>query len=144
PGARAKEAVKSIFRCAVGVRAAHAQLGVIGPGYAAEITFVILVCAERVFHPGFSDLFEAIIIVSPTAHPIEVHRDNRMIGEWYGEKVHWLIAVVARSRADAEAHLTVATGICLHHGAHIADDNVRPRDGYVATRNRRVAWRQGG
>ena len=60
------------------------------------------------FHPGFADLFEAIIIVRPTAHPIEVFADNRMICVWYGEKVNWLIAVVARSRGNAEAHLSVA------------------------------------
>ena len=109
---------------------------------AAEITFVKLVCAERMLHPGLADLFEAIIIVSPTAHPIEVLRDNRMIGVWYGEEVHWLIAVVARSRADAEAHLSSAAGVCLHHGSQIANYNVRPRHGYVATGNKCVAWRQ--
>src|SRR4029079_8043787 len=119
PGAPAEQAVPSILSCAVRVRAAHAELRVIRPGYAAEITFVILVCAERVLHPGFADLFEAIIIVRSAAHPIEVHRDNRMIGVWYGEKVHWLIAVVARSRADAEADVSVAAGNGrrLHHGA---------------------------
>ena len=142
PGAPAEQAVKSIFICEVRVRAAHPELRGIRPGYAAEVTFVILVCAERVLHPGFPDLFEAIIIVRPTAHSIQVFADNRMIGVWYGEKVHWLIAVVARSRANAEAHLTVAAGICLHHGAQIANDNVRPRRGYVPTRSKRVAWRQ--
>ena len=82
-------------------------------------------------HPGFADLFEAIIIVRPTAHPIEVHRDDRMIGVWYGEKVHWLIAVVARSRANAEADVSVAAGNGrrLHHGAQIANHNVRPGHG---------------
>ena len=145
PGAPAEQAVSSILSCAVRVRAAHPELAGIRPGYATEITFVILVCAERMFHPGFADLFEAIIIVRPTAHPIEVHRDNRMIGVWYGEKVHWLIAVVARSRADAEADLSVASGNGrrLHHGAQIANDNVRPGHGYVATWNKCVAWRQG-
>src|SRR5207247_11286910 len=97
------------------------------------------------FHPGFADLFEAIIIVRPTAHPIEVHRDNRMIGVWYGEKVHWLIAVVARSRADAEADLSVAwagSRASLHHGTQIANHNVRPGPGYVATLNKCVHWRK--
>src|SRR6478672_13034022 len=93
-------------------------------------------------HPGLADLFEAIIIVRSTAHPIEVFADNRMIGVWYGEKVHWLIAVVARSRANAEAHLTSAAGVRLHHAAQIANDNIRPRRGYVASRSKRVAWRQ--
>lgn len=143
PRAGAEKAVKSIFRCAVRVRAAHAELRGIRPWYAAEITFVILVCAERMLHPGLADLFEAIIIVRSTAHPIEVLGDNRMIGVWYGEKVHWLIAVIARSRANAEAHLSSAARICLHHGAQIANDNVRPGRGYVATRNKRIAWGQG-
>ena len=145
PGARAEQAVLSIFLCEVRVRAAHPELRGIRPWYAAEITVVILVCAERMFHPGFADLFEAIIIVRPTAHPIKVFADNRMVGVWYGEKVHWLIAVVARSRGNAEAHLSVAwvgSWACFHHGGQIANDNVRPGHGYMATRNKRVVWRQ--
>jgi hypothetical protein len=74
PGARAEQAVLSIFLCEVRVRAAHPELRGIRPWYAAEITVVILVCAERMFHPGFADLFEAIIIVRSTAHPIKGFR----------------------------------------------------------------------
>src|SRR3954454_15453616 len=146
PCARAEQAILSIFLCEVRVRAAHPELRGIRPWYAAEITVVILVCAERMFHPGFADLFEAIVIVRSTAHPIKVFADNRMIGVWYGEKVHWLIAVVARSRGNAEAHVSIAwVGIwtCFHHGGKIADDNVRPGHGHMATRNKRIAWGQG-
>ena len=49
----------------VTVRAANAELRGIRPWYAAEITVVILVCAERMLHPGLGDLFEAIITVGP-------------------------------------------------------------------------------
>src|SRR6185369_2217466 len=102
PGARPHQAVLSIFLRQVRVRAAHPEPRGIRPWYAAETTVVILVCAEGVLHPGFTDLFEAIIIVRAAAHPIEVFADNRMGRVWYGEKVHWLIAVVARSRGNAE------------------------------------------
>src|SRR5262249_26643861 len=76
PGARPHQAVLSIFLCEIRVRTAHAEMRVIRVWYAAETTVVILVCAEGVLHPGFTDLFEAIIIVRAAAHPIEVFADN--------------------------------------------------------------------
>lgn len=108
PSARAEQTVSSVFAGAVRIGAAHAELGAVRPGGAAIVTIVKLICGEGVLHPGLADLFEAIIIVSPTAHPIEVLRDNRMIGVGYGKKVHGLIAVVARSRANAKADLRPA------------------------------------
>ena len=48
PGARAEQAVHSIFLCEVRVRAADPELRGIRPWCAAEITVVILSCAEGV------------------------------------------------------------------------------------------------
>jgi len=35
-----------------------------------------------VLHPRLADLFEPLIIGSATAHPIEILRDNRVVGIW--------------------------------------------------------------
>ena len=32
------------------------------------------------FHPRLTDLFEAVVVIGPAAHPVEILWDNRMIG----------------------------------------------------------------
>jgi hypothetical protein len=47
-----------------------------------------------VFSPGLADLFEAIIIVRPATDPIEVLRDEWVIGIRQLKPVERLVAVV--------------------------------------------------
>src|SRR6266403_1040746 len=48
-------------------------------------------------HPGLADLFEPLIIRSATAHPIEILRDDRMVGLRQRKPVEWLVAVITSS-----------------------------------------------
>src|SRR6478736_6391784 len=50
-----------------------------------------------VLHPGLADLFEPLIIGSATAHPIEILRNNGMIGLWQRKPIERLVAVITRS-----------------------------------------------
>jgi len=50
-----------------------------------------------VLKPGLADLFEPCIIGSAAAHPIEILRDNRMVGIWQRKPIERLVAVITRS-----------------------------------------------
>jgi hypothetical protein len=47
--------------------------------------------------PRLADLFEPLIIGSASAHPIEILRDNRVVGIWQREPMKRLVAVITRS-----------------------------------------------
>ena len=56
--------------------ALSATAGVTG---AADSAFQRRKCMLK---PGLADLFEPLVIGSATAHPIEILRDNRVVGIW--------------------------------------------------------------
>ena len=58
--------------------------------------------SERMLHPGLADLFEPVIIISATAHPIEILRNNRVVGIWQRKPIQRLVAVITRSRSHPQ------------------------------------------
>ena len=44
-----------------------------------RLQLVAFACAERVFHPGLTNLFEPLGVICATAHPIKILRKERMI-----------------------------------------------------------------
>jgi len=50
-----------------------------------------------VLKPGLADLFEPLVIGSATAHPIEILRNNRVVGIWQLKPIEGLVAVITRS-----------------------------------------------
>jgi len=74
----------------------------IGHTSAADIVFQ---CEERMFHPGLSDLFEAIRVPCSAAHSIKILRNDRMIGVRQREPIHRLIAIVTRVSPYGEIKL---------------------------------------
>lgn len=83
-------------------------------------------CEKGMFHPGMADLFKAVVVVSSTAHPIEILRDDWVISIWQLKPIDRLIAVVAGSRCHCKADLGPGTSLLVHVG-QIADDYIRTR-----------------
>ncbi len=105
-----------IFAGVVRIRTPHAERGEIRIGSAAKTAVVELIGPKRVLHPGRTDLFEAIVIVRPAAHSIEILRNDGMVCVRQLIKVHRLISVVARSRGDPQADLGSGTSSLDHAG----------------------------
>ena len=78
------------------------------------------------FEPGLADLFEAVVVIGPAAHPIEILRNNRMIGLRQRKPVQGLIAVVTRGRSDSQPHEISITSVLGHFREH-SDDHIGPR-----------------
>ena len=51
----------------------RACFAIISVTRAADVVFQ---CKKRVFHPGVADLFKALVVIGPTAHPIKVLRNT--------------------------------------------------------------------
>src|SRR5438552_18920125 len=83
-------------------------------------------CEKGMFHPGMADLFKAVVVVSSTAHPIEILRDDWVISTWQLKPIDRLIAVVAGSRCHCKADLDHSTSLWLQL-RQIADDCIKPR-----------------
>src|SRR3954454_11436038 len=58
--------------------------------------------SKCVLHPGLPDLFEPLVIGSATAHPIEILRDNGMVGLRQRKPIERLVPVITRSCAHPE------------------------------------------
>src|SRR6476660_37706 len=78
--------------------ALSATAGVTG---AADSAFQRRKCMLK---PGLSDLFEPLIIGSATAHPIEILRDNGMVGLRERKPIERLVAVITRSCSHPQPH----------------------------------------
>src|SRR6266511_4288916 len=81
--------------------AARAATGGIAPK-AANVAFQR---KKRVFHPGVADLFKALVVIGPSAHPIKVLRNDRMISIRQLKPIHWLVAIVTRVCSRCQTHL---------------------------------------
>src|SRR3954471_24939195 len=57
-----------------------------------------------VLKPGLADLFEPLIIGSATAHPIEILRDNWVVGIWQLKPIERLVTVITRSCCHPQPH----------------------------------------
>ena len=105
PGARADSGLAIVQAGRVRIGAARAQVGArrAPTGVAAKAAGVVLQCQEGVFPPGLADLFEAIIVIRPGAHSIQVLRNERVIGVLQCEPVQRLVAVVTGSRSHTQS-----------------------------------------
>jgi hypothetical protein len=78
-----------------------------------------------VFHPGLTDLFEPLVIGSATAHPIEILRDNRMVGLWQRKPIERLVAVVTRSCSNPKSNKMIDGVVSvLCHFWQVAHNNI--------------------
>src|SRR6476619_3611645 len=79
-----------------------------------------------VLHPGLADLFESLIIGNTTAHPIEVLRDDRVVGVWQRKPIERLVAVITRSCSHSQPNEMIYGVISeLCHLWQVADDDIR-------------------
>ena len=78
------------------------------------------------FEPGLANLFEAVVVIGPAAHSVEVLRNNRVIGIRQCEPVQGLIAVITRGGSDAQPHEISITSVLGHFREH-SDDDIGPR-----------------
>jgi hypothetical protein len=77
------------------------------------------------FEPGLADLFEAVVVIGPAAHPVEILWDNRMIGLRQRKPVQWLVAVVTRGRSNSQPHEISITSV-LRHFRQVTNDHIGP------------------
>jgi len=75
------------------------------------------------FEPGLADLFEAVVVIGPTAHPVEILWDNRMIGLRQRKPVQRLIAIVTRSRSNSQSDEVSIASVLRHFRQH-TDDHI--------------------
>src|ERR1041384_7480427 len=83
--------------------------------------------------PGLTDLLEPIVIGRTAAHPIEILRNDRVIGLGQAKPIERLIAVIARGRTYCKADLRSVTSE-LFHGRQISHNDIR------SWRNLRSHW----
>src|SRR6476620_9917923 len=78
-----------------------------------------------VLHPGLADLFESLIIGNTTAHPIEVLRDDRVVGVWQRKPIERLVAVITRSCSHSQPNEMIYGVISvLRHLWQIAHNHI--------------------
>ena len=109
----------------VRIRAADAQSSAVGRGRATKATGIVLIRPECMLHPGLTNLFKAFVVGRSTAHPIQILRNDRVVGIWQLKEMHGLISTVARGRSDSQADLTRATSK-LGQTGHIAYHDIGP------------------
>src|SRR5207237_6800210 len=83
-------------------------------GIAPKAANVVFQRKKRVFHPGVADLFEALVVIGATAHPIKVLRNNRVISIRQLKPIHWLVAIVTRVCSRCQAHLCSGASHLFH------------------------------
>src|SRR6478736_8961002 len=78
-----------------------------------------------VLHPGLADLFEPLIIGSATAHPIEILRNNGMIGLWQRKPIERLVAVITRSCSHPQPNKMIYSVVSeLCHARQVAHNDI--------------------
>src|SRR5947207_2269227 len=91
---------------------------------AAKAARVIFEGRKSVHDPGIANLLEAVRIIEPAAHPIEILSDDGMIVVWEGKPIHGLSAIVAGGSPDRQAHLRSAATRLIHRW-QITYDEIR-------------------
>ena len=82
----------------------------------AKAASVVLQGKERMFHPGLSNLFEALVVARSATHAIEILRNDAMVGVWQLKPIHLDVSVVARGRSHSQANLASASAKLLQGG----------------------------
>ena len=62
-------------------------------GGTAQTAFIELVGPKGMLYPGLSDLFEAVGVIRPATHSIEIVRNDRMVRTWQHKKINWQYVV---------------------------------------------------
>src|ERR1043166_1867497 len=111
----------------VGIRASGAELiawyttGCVTP----KATLVVFQCQEGVLEPRLPDLFESVIIICATAHPIEVLWNNRMARVGQRVPIDGLVTIVTRSCSYSYSN-KVSIRSVLIYVRYISNDHIRP------------------
>src|ERR1700682_5592439 len=95
-------------------------------GVATKAASVVFQSEERMLQPRLSDLFKPIVVGRSAAHPIEILRNDRMVGIWQRKPIERLVAVITRGCAHSQTNLRSATSK-LRHGRQISHDDIRSR-----------------
>src|SRR6267378_2225394 len=95
-------------------------------GVATKVASVAFQSEERMLQPRLSDLFKAIVVARSAAHPIEILRNDRMVGIWQLKPIERLVAVITRGCAHPQTNLGPATSK-LCHGRQISHNDIRSR-----------------
>src|SRR5205823_240914 len=88
----------------------------------AKATDVLRQCCERMFKPGLANLFEPFGVIGATAHPIQILRNDWMIGVWQLKPIQVYGSGVAGSCCDRDTHLRACTAKLLHRWQIPYDD----------------------
>src|SRR5690348_324314 len=81
-----------------------------------------------VFKPGLADLFEPLIIGSATAHPIEMLRDNRVIGLRQRKPIERLVAIITGSCSHSQSNKMIYSVVSvLGHLWQVAHNDIGAR-----------------
>jgi len=124
PGARTQLALLAVQAAAIWIGAGRAEvcacLATTGVARAAHVFFQRF---KGVFHPGLTDLLNAIVVA---AHSIEVLGNDRVIVLGQCEPIDGLIAVVTRICSYVQTNLGRGTSRLLYV-LDLANDDVRPR-----------------
>ena len=109
-------------------------------GGTAKAAGVAVHGGEGMLQPGLANLFEALVVGRSAAHPIEILRNDRMIGVGHRKPIQRDVSVIAGGRSDRHAHLGSVAAKLLR-GSQIPDDDIRSRH---EIRNLRVPPRREG
>ena len=111
---------------AVRIGASHAEASAQFPTIAAKAAGILLQGGERMLQPGLANLLKALVVGRSAAHPIEILRNDRMVGIWYRKPIQFGHSVIAGGRSHRQADLGSATAKLLH-GGQISHDDIRSR-----------------
>lgn len=142
PGTRTKQAVGAVLAGIIRIGAARTQLEELTAitGIAAKVALVEFACAERVFHPGLTNLFDPLGVICATTHSIKILRNDRMIRVWQCVKIDRHVAVVAGSRRHRQADLC-SRGAELFQVRQVPYDDIGP--GHQGRRSRTALTQRG-
>src|SRR6478752_9556078 len=98
---------------------------------------------KSMFHPGLADLFEPLIVSSATAHPIEILRDNGMIGLRQRKPIERLVAVITRSCSHSQSNEVIYGVVSvLCHLWQVAHNDIRAGHQSWRLRSNRISQRR--
>src|SRR6476620_11809474 len=76
-------------------------------------------------HPRLTDLFEPLVIRSATAHPIEILRDNGVVGLRERKPIERLVAVITGSCSHSQPDQMIYRVVSeLCHAGQIAHNHI--------------------
>src|SRR5437667_10506658 len=101
-------------------------MSAVSSGGTAKPTSVALQSGEGMLQPGLANLLKALIVGRSTAHPVEILRDDRMVGIRQRKPIQFDVSVIARGRSHAQADLGSTTAKLLQRG-QVSHDDIRAR-----------------